>query len=258
MIVRLSGGLCNQMFMYSFGRALSMERHDPVKFVWARSTWDYGLGDFNTLIELTNPPIHAPIYEEPGFAFDQGVYTSLKGSYFKGYWQSEKYFEKYSSEIRQELTLKCVLPETEKQAEKLRNQNSVAVHIRRGDYINSGTKEFHGILPWEYYRDAKNYLREKINNPKFFFFSDESEDWVKDNFYIDFSSGEEETVHTGNASQDLYLMSQCRHGIMANSTFGWWSNWLGDYSERIVVAPQKWFQADMDTKDLIPDRWIRL
>jgi Glycosyl transferase family 11 len=258
MIVRLTGGLGNQMFQYAFGRSLSMQRYDPLKFVWSRSTWDYGLDAYNTRIELVNPPIHAPVYEEPGFAYDHGVMTSLKGSYYKGYWQSPKYFSKYADELRQELTPKVIRPEVKDRASELRAENSVFVHVRRGDYTNPGTKDFHGLMPSEYYREAQNYLREKLNKPTFYYFSDDPK-WVTDNLYIDFSLGEQVLGGTGNLHEDLYLMRNCRHGIGANSTFSWFGNWLGEHPDRVSIAPKKWFTNEsIDTADLIPPHWIRL
>ncbi len=74
MIVRLTGGLANQLFMYAFGRSLSAQRHEPLKFVWARSTWDYALDKFNAQVDLVNPPLYNPIYDEKTFAFDKDVY----------------------------------------------------------------------------------------------------------------------------------------------------------------------------------------
>lgn len=260
MIVRLSGGLCNQMFMWAFGRALSLERGVPVKYHWARSTWDYALDAYyDAKVDLTTPTSTARIYDELGFAFDYGVFTAPLDTYYRGYWQSEKYFYKYADVIRKELKANPTPNYIAwSLAQELRSQNSVFVHVRRGDYTNPGTKEFHGTLPWEYYRDAMNYMREKLNSPKFYFFSDDTK-WVRENFYTDFSLGEWTVISGFNQHEDLYLMQNCRHGIMANSTFGWWANWLGEHPDRVCIAPKRWFMnPDINTNDLIPERWIRI
>ncbi len=93
-------------------------------------------------------------------------------------------------------------------------------------------------------------MNEKVNYFNPVVFSDDSA-WCKQNLPF--------PVITGfNQHEDLYLMSQCKHGVGANSTFSWWANWLGEYPGRVCIAPTKWFNADADTRDIIPKRWIRL
>jgi hypothetical protein len=258
-IVKLTGGLGNQAFEYAFGRALSLDRGLPVQFCWQRATRDYELDKYNVNVELVSYPRQVPVYDEPSNRFDPNVYSAPAHSFYRGYWQTEKYFKHHADLIRKELTLKeSVRPEVETLAKQLREQNSVFVHVRRGDYIQAGTKEVHGLLPWEYYQDAKNYIREKINSPKFYYFSDEPY-WVENNFYTDFSLGEETIISGFNQHEDLYLMQACHHGIGANSSFSWWGNWLADSPDRIKIAPKQWFlKPELDTTDLIPESWIRL
>lgn len=254
MIVRITGGCANQLFMYAFGRSLSAQRNESLKFVWCRSTWDYALNNFNAQVDLVNLPIYNPIYDEKTFAFDFGVFTTPPDTYFRGYWQSSKYFHDHKA-LREELTLRFIRPEVQELAKRLRDENSVFVHVRRGDYLNPGTAAYHGNLGHAsltegYYKDAISYMKEKVDDPKFHVFSDDPE-WCKQNLPF--------PVITGFAShEDLYLMSQCRHGIGANSTFSWWSAWLGDYEGRVNVFPKKWFNAEADTRDIIPERWVRL
>lgn len=253
MIVRLTGGLCNQLFMYAFGRSLSAQRMESLRFVWARSTWDYALDKFNCQVDLVNPPLHNPIYDEKTFAFDKDAYAAPKDTYFRGYWQSEKYFFD-AKRLREEITLRFIRPEVALVADLLRNQNSVFLHIRRGDYLTPGTAAYHGNLGHAslqegYYKDAVNYILEKVNDPKFIVFSDDPE-WCRQNLPYP-------VIHFSH-HEDLYLMSQCKHGIGANSTFSWWANWLGETPDRICIAPVKWFNAEADTRDIIPQRWVKL
>lgn len=250
MIVRLTGGWGNQAFGYAFGRAISLRRNEPVQFHWGRATRDYALEPYNVKIDLVQPS--GPIYDEPCFTFDSKASEVPPNTYLRGYWQSPKYFEDYVDIIKQELTLKTPLRlEVLKVAEMLRNSNSCFIHVRRGDYLNLGTKEVHGVLDLSYYHAARAYVRERTDNPQFFVFSDDK-DWcgqfmshpVMDGFTQD---------------EDLYLMQACRHGIGANSSFSWWANYLGDCPGRISIAPKQWFlKQDLDTKDLIPSHWITI
>jgi len=259
MIVWLSGGLANQLFMYAFGKSMSERRHEPVQFYWQRSVWDYALNDFAMKVELVNQPVYNPVYNEATFSFDPGVYSTPPNTYFKGYWQTEKYFfnpEKLRQEIKLRDKLRAGVAGV---AEQLRDTNSVFIHIRRGDYLKPGTAAFHGNLghadaseSGSYYSRAIEYVKGKVDSPQFVIFSDDPA-WCEQNFPYPVISSLGFERH-----EDLYLMSQCQHGIAANSSFSWWGNWLGDRPDRVCVAPKKWFNADLDTKDIIPDRWTRL
>ena len=249
MIVRITGGLGNQFFGYAFGRALSLRRNEPVQFHWSRATRDYVLEPYNVKVDLVQPS--GLVYDEPGFAFDSKALEVSSNTYLRGYWQSWKYFNDYADVIRQELTLMWpVRDEVERVAHMLRDSNSCFIHVRRGDYLNLGTKEVHGVLDLNYYQAAKACIRERVDNPQFYVFSDDR-DWcgqfmghpVMDGF----------TQH-----EDLYLMQACRHGIGANSSFSWWANRLANNPNRIKIAPKQWFLKDLDTRDLIPFNWIQL
>jgi len=253
-IVRLTGGLANQLFMYAFGRSLSAQRHEPLKFVWARSTWDYALDKFNAQVDLVNPPLYNPIYDEKTFAFDKDVYATPRDTYFRGYWQTEKYFVDPKG-LREEITLRFIRPEVQELANRLSGESFTFIHVRRGDYLSPGTAAYHGNLGHAslaegYYKTAIEYMNEKVNYFNPVVFSDDPM-WCKQNLPF--------PVITGFAPhEDLYLMSQCKHGIGANSTFSWWANWLGERPDRVCIAPQKWFNAEADTRDIIPERWVRL
>jgi len=252
-IVRLTGGLGNQLFGYAFGRALSLRRKEPVQFHWARSTWDYALDKYNVNVELIEPKQADRAYNEASFGFDGRALGQPSNVYLSGYWQTEKYFSDYAYFIRKELTLKEPSPASTV-GNILAEKQSVFVHFRRGDYTVPSTAAFHGNLELDYYNRAIEYIREKVQNPEFYAFSDDY-DWCRTNF----PNLKILSLPGGSQHDDLYLMARCAHGIGANSTFSWWANWLGYYSGRVCIVPEKWFKnPEIDTTDLAPSNWTRL
>ena len=131
------------------------------------------------------------------------------------------------------------------------NKNTVSLHIRRGDYVN--LSDHHLLLDISYYKNAVNMFK---NIEKVVVFSDDIE-WCKENLDIkntEFIENETDIV-------DLYLMSQCTHNIIANSSFSWWGAWLNKNDNKKVIAPKKWFgpkRNDLNDKDIIPETWIRI
>jgi len=110
----------------------------------------------------------------------------------------------------------------------------------------------------DYYRAAMKLVAEKNPDARFFVFTDDP-DWVGKNMSFAYPV----TLLTHNNAdknyEDLRLMSLCRHNIVANSSFSWWGAWLNANTEKIVIGPKKWFNdAALDTKDLVPDGWLRL
>ena len=146
-------------------------------------------------------------------------------------------------------------------ATKMQHENSVSVHIRRGDYLNSQFVNIYGnICTLEYYQKAIAYMKTNMSEPHFYFFSDDTH-WVREHVG-EFGLLEHQiTIIEDNIGDrsfvDLYLMSNCRSHIIANSTFSWWGAWLGNNEDKIVVAPGKWFQ-NHETTDIICDDWIKI
>lgn len=267
MIVRLLGGMCNQMFQYAFGRSVSSVKKEPLFFAplglgpgFPRA---YSLGAFNVNVNLAND-MEEPVYREPSFRYDPNVYNAVPGSFFKGYWQTEKYFD--DRIVRKELSLRNpVGPESQRVAENILHGPSAFVHVRRTDYLLPQTVLHHGNMGMDYYIAAMSYVREREPEVKFFIFSDDP-DWCRSAF-----PGDTVVGHNGWGSgdrgpstehEDLYLMSLCNHAVICNSTFGWWGAWLGDEAARrprIVVGPEKWFaRPDLESPDIVPERWIQL
>jgi len=254
LIVRITGGMANQALMYMFGRSLSILRNEPVLYDWRRSTWDFALEPYGIEKTQALPSNLKHMYEEPGFAFDPKALEQPSDTYFQGYWQSWRYLVEPET-LRQEWTLKEPLSGLVTGiANQLRNESSCFIHVRRGDYIaNPITEAFHGTLGMDYYNQAIEHIKERVQNPQFYIFSDDP-NYCEQNFSYPVLSKKTLDQH-----QDLFLMRNCRHGIGANSTFSWLANWLGDRSDRISIAPKKWFtNPDIDTSDLIPSHWTRL
>lgn len=253
MITELTGGLANQALMWAFGQSMSLQRQEPVYYNWKKSTWNYALDAYGIPLEQALCENLRKIYLEPSFNFDPDAIKQPFGTYFRGYWQSERYLEKHADVIRQKLVIQRELsPYSFEMLDLIQNTNSVALHVRRGDYLTPMTAKFHGAPGMDYYQQALSLVREKIGDMKVFVFSDDP-NWCREHlnaFWI---------IDSGNQHEDLELMKNCKHGIMANSTYGWLANWLGDYPGRVVVAPKKWFNdPNVNTVDLIPSRWITL
>ncbi len=288
-IVNLMGGLGNQLFQYATGRNLASHLQTKLKldhsFLEMESDGlytkrDYELGVFNTVQDRAEAVDLRPFYRTKGnrilnyyrklineksitrfneksFSYDNRIETIDGPSYLYGYWQSEKYF--LSS---RDLLLKEIVPkqgiskETQKVlTEILLEENPVSLHIRRGDYVNlEPANSWHGVIDVQYYREAVHQIQSKISNPRFFVFSDDIT-WVKANLRIP----EVNYIEGLKNYEDLELMKNCRHHIIANSSFSWWGAWLSQGESPFIIAPKRWFKDEsINTTDLIPASWLRL
>jgi hypothetical protein len=289
-IVKLMGGLGNQMFQYAAGRRLALNHNTILKldlsFLLNRTPREnftyrsYELGIFNIQAELASPSEinrFVPtgknmlnylkrklklnkLVKESHFHFDEGGLSSPDNSYLDGYWQSEKYFKEIEDIIRSDFTLKAKATNLNQElAKEIGSYNSVSLHIRRGDYVsNPETNNFHGSCSLGYYEKAIKKIADCIVEPHLFIFSDDP-DWAKDNLIFEYPI--KFVAHNGSEKsyEDLRLMSLCKHNIIANSSFSWWGAWLNRNPEKIVIAPEKWFNdSSINTDDLIPDSWLRI
>lgn len=289
-VARLSGGMGNQMFQYAFGRCLAYQKQTQLKldisffdnYDWhefsleplslgarelvsssdlKRFPWPAGSVPGRLKSLLKSVIFNAEIIQEKHFQFDESVF-SLKSKHLllSGYWQSEKYFKQIENEIRKEFTVRAA-PSAQNALllHSIRQQNSVSLHIRRGNYAT--VKEVNDVIsPCSplYYKEAVNLIKSKVPDPVFYVFSDEIE-WAKQNLKLDAKMHFVE----GNTSQtdyeDLRLMYSCKHNITANSTFSWWASWLNSNEGKIVVTPKKWFNDEsVNIGDLHPLTWIKL
>jgi len=200
-------------------------------------------------------------YIEKDYSFQENFFKINEGKFLFGYFQSEKYFIQISKIIKEMFQIKTELSEENKfWVNKIKQYNSISLHIRRGDYIsNPSAKLLHNsCFESNYYQEAINYITKYVQNPFFMIFSDEP-DWIRKNFKIDFPYEIIGHDQKEQSYEDLRLMSLCKHNIIANSTFSWWGAWLNENPDKIVIAPKKWFNiSSVDTKDIIPDAWVKL
>jgi hypothetical protein len=216
-----------------------------------------GISPFTKISDKLKPHYKRRIYREPFFHFDPDFFKAGSHVYLKGLRQSEKYFKPFENEIRAILKFGQIAnPHLMAAADKIKSENSVSIHIRRNDYLAKISIEVLGLMPSEYYHRAIGTIKSKIPDASFYFFSDDIS-WVKENLHIP-----DATFVSGDFSktdfEDLYLMSCCRHNIIANSSFSWWGAWLNNNPDKIVIAPKKWFnKGPKDTQDLIPEGWIK-
>jgi len=189
------------------------------------------------------------------------VENIINNIYLDGYWQSEEYFKDIRKTILKDFEIKKSLSEKNLEIEKRISQtNSISIHVRRCDYVNDPvTNKIHGTCNVEYYLKAVQLMKEKVSDPHFYIFSDDS-DWASEN--IVFNGKKEYIKHNiGNDSCfDIYLMSLCKHNIIANSSFSWWGAWLNQNKEKIIIAPDRWFvDEEMNDKcKIVPSEWIKI
>jgi hypothetical protein len=266
-IVRLTGGLGNQLFQYAAARRLSIWHNTPLKLdiQRPRSMRSYALGPFRTIqscVDSADMALHRTrVFGERILRpYDPNFLNTPPHVCLDGYWQSEKYFSGIESMIRQEFTIDRE-PEAKNReiAAQIAAAPSVSLHIRRGDYVSNPLyHSIHGTCTIEYYHRALRMLGENgCNALRAFIFSDEPH-WVAKNLQV--SCPATIVSHNGpeKAYDDLRLMSMCTHHIIANSTFSWWGAWLSTSPGKVVIAQRRWFRVNYDTRDLIPSTWFTI
>lgn len=286
-IIKFHGGLGNQMFQYCFYKrmmlesdevladtsffkkikahnGLEIERLFNIKLNKIDKKIERFLFSKNKIIKLKRSVLKKinrfKIYTYFDTVYDESIITnSRRFSYYEGYWQSEKYFKVIKEEIRKKLIFPEIVEEKNLQILKnIREENSISIHVRRGDYV--GHPQLDGLAPIEYYEKAIEYLKKKIENPKFFIFSNDLS-WCKENLPLKENEYEVVEGNTGDSSYiDMQLMSLCKHNIIPNSSFSWWGAWLNKNPQKIVIAPERWFTKESKFlyEDIVPKEWIKL
>lgn len=191
-------------------------------------------------------------------AYDARLFN-LKRAALLGWWQTEKYFKR----CREELYAIFSFPFGEKALQELSREikeyeNSICIHVRRGDYLSANAiTVYGGICTEDYYFKAMDYLSRTVPDPVFVFFSDDM-DWVKKHIKADKAVYIEKSMFQNYQDwYDMFLMSRCSHNIIANSSFSWWGAWLNRNEDKTVVAPAVW-QNGCQTRDICPKEWIRM
>lgn len=282
--VRLLGGLGNQMFQYAAGLALA-ERHgsklrlDP-SYIGFEAHRSYALDAL--LVEaavsrrrrvpmwvferdrLDHAIVRlrffgAKVESERTHAYDEHFDQAPANAYLLGYRQTERYLLPVADLLRQRFRPRRMGPRALAFAGRIATASApVAVHVRRGDYVeNLSTNHLFGVPAPDYYERAARIVesRADADSLTFFVFSDDIA-WCRERLRLPgetvFVSGETA------AHEDLDLMRRCKHNIIANSSFSWWGAWLGETDSSVVVAPEPWFENyPGDTSQQVPERWSR-
>lgn len=278
-VIKLIGGLGNQLFQYAAAKSLANKINTEL-VVDIRDLTKYKLhkyGAFNRLninikflsklqvqwskllLKIYKKLKLKKIYLEDGLNFNPDFFSIKNNTYLEGYFQSEKYFSSMVNDLRDEF--KPRYPLSDKNLDflnKINNSNGVALHVRRGDYVSDlNTLNIHGVCCQDYYHSAINLVIEKISNPFFYIFSDEV-DWVKKNISLP-NEVEFVTGNIENPEIDLFLMQNCKHFILANSSFSWWGAWLSENEKKLVIVPTPWFDSNIyNSQDICPPEWIKL
>jgi hypothetical protein len=283
-IIKLEGGLGNQMFQYALGRNLSLIHQKSLKFdlsylkIPNQSGRTFRLGGFAVEVEEATEPEIATYRSTLQKILDKFRSKSKRrkvleqlnrfepkvlekvGGYFVGHWNDERYFKSSENAIRKDFELKKPFsPLAQKIAEEIAVEpEPVSVHIRRGDYVSiPKIANTHRTLPISYYKEACGKILEKKLNAHFFISSDDI-GWTKENFPKEFKVSFVSSTEIPDY-EELKLMSLCKHQIIANSTYSWWSAWLNQNPDKIVIAPKRWFvDPNRKIENLILPKWIQI
>ena len=293
-IVRLRGGLGNQLFQFAAAYALARNKGVDLKadlYTYTKHPFrKYELGNFQvSLPEASRNEVHKftgrtpasryinkktnyfyckEVFAQPHYHFYEDFFSLPTPIYLSGYWQSEKYFVGVADDLRRIFAPAVALdPRNADLVSAVKAGNSVAVHIRRSDYVQGSFFQPMGL---DYYERAFDHISKNVADPNYFIFSDDIA-WsrqqlshLKNATFVDHNKG-------ADSYKDLLLMSACRNQVIANSTFSWWAAWLNNFGDKKIVAPAKWFHNTYltnkepvypcrfyNTKDLLPPAWTRL
>jgi len=277
--VIIKGGLGNQMFQYALGRSLALEMNTELNLdtsfysKYPNENRNFELNQFcikfdsfncnflfpgRTIIErLFIPQKIMHITEDPSlyFNFDKRLNNLKYNAHYSldGYWQAESYFLKYQKTIKDEFTLKNDIGEQNRLFLTTNSlSKTISVHIRRTDYLVENQTL---ICDFDYYNKAIKMLNSILDEKyQYIFFSDDIE-WTKENFrhienaiFVDWNN---------NMTHDMYLMSECTHNIISNSSFSWWATYLNKNVNKIVVSPKKWSNLpNIEKYSIISKDWI--
>lgn len=283
-VVRVRGGIGNQLFQYAFGRAISSKMHAKVFFhvmpTCREIKREYLLGELNDpdlsvtnsddLDSFTrcilNPVINKALrmahidtvpvknglyYFDYNKSYNSEMMNHLGDNlYFDGYFQSYKYFEHIRDCLLESICLPSVNSSRTGWISEVTGKESVSVHVRRGDFVQSRDGK-HYLLEKQYYDKAIDIVRRGLEEPVFYWFSDDKE-WLKANIPTDEYNRIVSVESEHPELDELMVMKSCKHGITANSSFSWWGAWLQENSDGIRIAPK----THMQNKDMIPEQWI--
>ena len=270
------GGLGNQMFIYAF--YLQMRKRFPgtridlsdMRYYHAHNGYEldrvFGISDREFCIAKPLKKVLEFLFFKVILERKQNLETmeaftksyAYPFLYFKGFYQSERFFKDVEDEVRQAFAFDLNKANAESQtlARQIQeNPHAVSLHVRRGDYMEPKFYKRYGtVCSQAYFQRAVEMMLAQVPQAHFYIFSDDVE-WVQQNLRLPRA-----TVVSCNRGadswQDMMLMSLCRHNIICNSTFSWWGAWLNANPEKRVIAPSRWL-ADVDMPYIIPETWIK-
>jgi hypothetical protein len=199
------------------------------------------------------------INENDDYNFKPQYLQSSRGiRFYFGGWHSEKYFIDIKDKILStfQFNLERIQKENLKVLKQIKESTSVSVHVRRGDYLDiNNYSKFGAVCTLNYFVHAIEKMKNLVENPHFFFFTNDYT-WVKDNF-----NGPDFTIINintfDNSWKDMFLISNCSHNINSNGSFSWWSSWLNKNENKIVMVPKN-YMLNQYFKDIYPENWIQL
>lgn len=290
-IVRIKGGLGNQMFQYAFASKLKylypqekilldltqfrgykwhpyelkrvFDVDIPVASFLELSKLSYPFSSNTRIGRLLNGLLSRVSnkekfeYSEKSASFDKNALRNNGNCYYNGYWLSSQYFDDLRPQLLQSFSFKPVLSDNNSQLkEYIGSCMSVSIHVRRGNYLLFD--EYKDICEKPYYANAIKYIRGNVNNPHFFIFSNDIQ-WCKENL-MDLMENYTFVDNNNplNNYVDLQLMSCCKHNVIAHSTFSWWAAWLNQNPQKIVVAPRKWNNKYAESEGPQMAEWVLL
>jgi len=295
-VVKLQGGLGNQMFQYALGRELQRRNGGELAFDltllldrFPRSSVvvrDYDLDIFGiqprfTLLSQLARHLPVPLLYMRGAAalaraldraglqryisepvgFREEVLEARGNIYLDGHWQSPKYFAGSEAVLRREFKVKQPLsPQGQRVAAQMASTDSVCVNVRRADYVSlQGSIDMHGFVGKEYYDRGIGQIAPRLKNPHIFVTSDDVQ-WCRENLRFEYPTTVLGHEYKGyKFGEYLKLMAHCKHFLIPNSSFAWWAAWINPSEDKIVVCPKNWFRdPKIDSSDRIPPQWVRL
>ena len=287
-IVKILGGLGNQMFQYAFYLAVKHEHPEEETKIDILCFNGYPLhngfelervfgikaptANIKDLCKVYYPYFHYRLWQVGKYLlpkrktvfqesleakYEPDILYNEKDCYYEGYWQNEKYFRNIKSEILKVFKPRHINTKSKELANKLIYKQSASIHIRRGDYVTH--RWFGGICDISYYKRAISKLDSRKSIDVYCIFSNDIS-WCKKNIaplinnkeiiYVDWNKKEESHL-------DIYLMSLCNHNIIANSSFSWWGAWLNKHKDKTVICPKKWNNIK-DSKFELPENWTKI
>ena len=289
LLLRLRGGLGNQLFQYAAGRALASRNHVPLWLDTISGFRDdpygrsYELGGFNVTRESNEQAsssdfgIRADLLRKfvqrrellrmraLGQYFDPAIYNLSinRSTVLDAYCQSPRYFCEVEGLLRRELEFKVTPPGlSDVTVEDIKRANSVCLHIRRSfakeadGSIRQSVADFYGTCDVAYYRRAIREVAAVHGCLRIFAFSDDI-CWAQQNMRAFETEGcSVKVIDDDDPHRSFYLMRMCKHFIIANSTFSWWAAWLGRDPAKMVCVPSVWNRRERRfPRDLFPPSW---